>query len=474
MDSYLTDILNNGPLMLTVITGILVLLVEAARSGRPGPSSVIAGLGLAVAAVAAGMNLITEGESFSGMARHGGYANFFTLIFTIAGVVTVVLSRDYLVRMNWHRGEFYILVVFAITGMILIASANDLIVLFLGVELMSVCLYVIAGLMRLKDRSNESGLKYFLLGAFSTGFLLYGLALVYGASGTTNLTVIRDAFPSLHAQPVFLTGVGLLLVGFSFKVAAVPFHMWAPDVYEGAPTTATGFMSTAAKAAAFAGVVTLFIRTFDYVGAAVNDVIAIIAAASMILGNSVAIAQTNVKRMLAYSSVAHAGYMLSGIAGGTHDGLTGTLYYLAAYAAMNLGAFGIIGMLEGREDRNLLLDDYTGLSKQQPLLAGLMALFMFALAGIPPLAGFFGKYYVFMAAVKSGFTWLAIIGVLTSLVSAYYYLRLVVLMYFREGTADVSVRPGAAATITVVAVALIVVILGLLPSGIVETAQRFF
>jgi NADH-quinone oxidoreductase subunit N len=285
--------------------------------------------------------------------------------------------------------------------------------------------------------------------------------------------IIRDMFATVSTNLLFIIGVGLLMIGLSFKVSAVPFHMWAPDVYEGAPTTVTGFMSTGVKAAAFAAFIMLFIRTFDFLGGRVNEIIAILAAASMLLGNIVAIAQTNIKRMLAYSSIAHAGYMLCGIAAGTLDGQIGVMFYLVAYTAMNLGAFAIIGFIEQEEDKNLLLDDYAGLRQSQPLLSALMAVFMFALAGVPPFAGFFGKYYVFLAAVKANMTWLAIIGVLASLVSAYYYLRIVVLMYFREKQVDVVYKPSHIALAVVVACAVLVLVLGLFPSLIVQIAQQY-
>ena len=474
MNAYLNDILNNGPLMITAAAGLIVLLAEARRTSNPGVGFLLSVAGLLAAGVAAATSLGPEGESFGGMLRHGGFANFFALLIAAVSLLVVLLSRSYLERMRWHRGEFYILLLFGAVGMMLIASANDLIIVFLGIELMSVCLYVLAGLMRMRDRSNEAALKYFLLGAFATGFLLYGIALIYGSAGTTNLTLIRIRFPLLQGQTLFLIGTGLLIVGFAFKVAAVPFHMWAPDVYEGAPTNVTAFMSTAAKAAAFAGFLTIFIRTFEFTGGRVNEVVAAIAALSMIFGNVIAIAQTNIKRMLAYSSVAHAGYMLTGLAGGTNEGLTAVMFYLAAYAFMNIGAFGIVSLLEGEGDRNLSIEDYAGLSTERPFLSALMALFLFALAGIPPLAGFFGKYYVFLAAVRSGMTWLAIVGVLTSLVSAYYYLRIVVLMYFKEGIPSLPDRHASEAVAAVVIAAIFVVAFGVMPSWIVQIAQRFF
>ena len=473
MNSYVSDILSNVPVMTVTVTALVAMIVEATHRTKPAITSYVSLAGLAIAAIFAVSNLTIEGESFGGMVRHGGYANYFGTLFCVVACMTVLLSRNYFELQKYHRGEFYILLLFTTVGMMLIASANDLIILFLGIELMSVCLYVLAGFVRTKDRANEAALKYFLLGAFSTGFLLYGIALIYGVVGTTNLMMIQNVFAVVSTNTLFVIGAGLLIIGLAFKAAAVPFHMWAPDVYEGAPTTVTAFMSTGVKAAAFAAFITVFIRTFDFLGGRVNELIALLAAASMILGNIVAITQTNIKRMLAYSSIAHAGYMLSGIASGTLDGQVGVMFYLVAYSFMNFGAFAIVSFVEREDDKNLTLDDYVGLSRQQPLLAFLMSVFMFALAGVPPFAGFFGKYYVFFAAIKSHMTWLAIIGVLASLVSAYYYLRVVVLMYFRDGHADIASIPSRAALAVVVLCAVAVLVFGLFPSFIIQVAQRF-
>jgi NADH-quinone oxidoreductase subunit N len=473
MTSYSADLLTNSPLVALTITGLLLILVESTRSIRTGITFGVGIAGLVITGGLAFFHLSPEQPTFNGMLNSGGYGSYFTIIFAVAALLTFLLSWNYLERMGSNKGEYYILIVFASVGMILMACANDLIIVFLGIELMSLCLYILVGFFRIKDRSNESSIKYFLLGAFATGFLLYGIALVYGASGTTNLTAIAQSFPTLSGNTMFVIGVGLMIVAFSFKVAAVPFHMWAPDVYEGAPTTVTGFMSTGAKAAAFAVFVAVFDRTLGFSGSKLNDLVAIIAAASMILGNVFAIAQTNVKRMLAYSSIAHAGYMLSGVAAANAEGQAGVLFYLIAYLFMNLGAFGIVGIMEGEDEKNLNIDDYAGLSAQRPVLAMLMAVFMFSLAGVPPFGGFFGKYYVFLAAIKAHMTWLAIVGVLTSLVSAYYYLRLVVLMYFRDGKADVQWKPSLAAMVAVCVSALLILQLGLYPSAVVQLVQSF-
>ncbi|MBI3586044.1 MAG: NADH-quinone oxidoreductase subunit N [Ignavibacteriales bacterium] len=474
MNNYLTDFWQATPIVSLAIFALLTLIVDAAGKDKPVLSYWMSLIGIVVAA---GFSVASLGAStplFNTMLAQGGYSSYCNLIFLGSAFLCIVLSRNYLERLQYHRGEFYVLIILATVGMMLMAAALDLMIIFLGIELMSICLYVLAGFIRKKEKANESSLKYFLLGAFATGFLLYGIALIYGTAGTTNLALIGKSFPQLSHNSLFMIGAGMLIVAFSFKVAAVPFHMWAPDVYEGSPTTISAFMSTGAKAAAFAVFVSVFIRTFDIGGTKLSDVLAIIAAVSMIVGNVTAIAQNNLKRMLAYSSIAHAGYMLSGIAAGNIEGETGILFYLSAYVFMNIGAFGIISWMEQQDDKKLTFDDYAGLSSQHPAVAALMAIFMFSLAGIPPFAGFFGKYYVFLAAVKAGMTWLAIIGVLTSLISVYYYLRLVVLMYFRDGQASIEEKVSAPAMAAISCAALFLIVLGLYPSLVVDIAKGFF
>jgi NADH-quinone oxidoreductase subunit N len=474
MNISFNDFYNSSPLIALVSFALLTLFVEGARRDKPASSYWMSLLGIVVSLVLSFFHLGQGVPVFGGMLFQGGFAGYFNLIFLTAALLSTVLARGYLERMEYHRGEFYVLIMFATSGMMLMAGALNLITVFLGIELMSVPLYVLAGVLRKKAKANEAALKYFLLGAFATGFLLYGIALIYGAAGTTDLLQIKAAMPKISGNPLFIIGAGMLVVAFCFKVAAVPFHMWAPDVYEGAPTPVSGFMSTGAKAAAFATFVLVFIRIFEISGTSISQVIAGIAAASMIIGNISAVAQNNVKRMLAYSSIAHAGYMLSGIAAANNEGQTGILFYLMAYTFMNIGAFGIVSWIEGQDDTKLTFDDYSGLSARQPILAALMSVFMFSLAGIPPFAGFFGKYYVFLAAVEAKMTWLAIIGVLTSLISVYYYLRLVVLMYFRDGEANIDKPVPLPSLIAIVVAALMVLALGVYPSLIVEITRGFF
>ncbi len=358
--------------------------------------------------------------------------------------------------------------------MMLMASSRDLMVLFLGLELMSISLYVLAGYVKRDARSNEASLKYFLLGAFATGFFLYGIALIYGATGTTNLADILGKWMSVQNDPLLWIGAALILVGLSFKISAVPFHMWVPDVYEGAPTTVSAFMSTGSKAAAFAALVLLFSYSV-HPSPQLQVVIAYLAAFTMVVGNVIALVQTNIKRMLSYSSIAHAGYALVGIAAANSLGRTGVMYYMLAYTFMQIGAFGVVSVLESKEGKYLEVSDYQGLAYKHPVISGLMALFMFSLAGLPPLAGFFGKYYLFASAVSANMTWLAIVGVLASVVSVYYYLSVVVNMYFKEvpeGTTSVVISKLGATALIIAAAAIIE--LGLTPGYIVSLTEKLF
>jgi NADH-quinone oxidoreductase subunit N len=462
-----------APLAAVTTLSIIILVIESLIKESEKPSYWVTVFGLIASIIVSIVTMQQRGTAFNNMITVGGYGNFFSVLFLVSALLTVVLSREYLLKLHRSFGEFYLLILFSTIGMILMASANDLIIVFLGIELMSVGLYVLAGFIRKQPTSNESSLKYFLLGAFATGFLLYGIALIYGSSGTTSIPFIVQNFTTLSASLLFWAGVGLLLIGLAFKVGAVPFHMWIPDVYQGSPTTVSGFMSTGAKAAAFSAFVLVFAHQF--VGAEkLQTALAVLAAASMILGNIVAIAQSNIKRMLAYSSIAHAGYMLIGLAAGNTMGKSGILFYLTSYMFVNIGAFGILSLLEREEGQNLTFEDYAGLGTKKPFLAAMMSVFMLSLAGIPPFGGFFGKYYIFISAVQANLTWLAIIGVLTSVISVYYYLRLIMVMYFNESTVEVGGSPTKSSFIVLALSTVAVIQLGIFPSSLLSIINTLF
>ena len=468
------DVAATAPLTIVSVTALVAILVDAFIPRSPKLLLWVSISGLAAALAAALVALPDRGFAYAGMVTVGGYASFLAVVFCLSGILSMLFSAGYLSGQGIEKGEYYVLMLLAIAGMILMASAADLVMFFLGLELMSICFYVLAGFSRSNLLSNEAGLKYFLLGSFATGFLLYGIALIYGSTGTTSIPAMVAAAAGHAGEPLFLIGLALLLIGLAFKVAAVPFHMWVPDVYEGAPTTVTGFMSTGGKAAAFSAFLLVFAPTVVGTIASVREVLAAIAVLSMVVGNVIAIAQTSVKRMLAYSSIAHAGYLLVGVVAGNAAGQNGVLFYLLAYTIMNVAAFGIVSILETREGKHLTFGEYEGLSTRQPLLAAMMALFMFSLAGIPPFAGFFGKYYVFAGAIEAGYTWLAIVGVIMSVVSAYYYLRLSMVMYFREGVPGLVSPAPALAMVALVLSALGVIGLGLFPSAVVHLTLPLF
>jgi len=468
------DLLATAPLSIAVGTALLVLIVEALKDRTEGLNFWLSFTGLVLALASAFSSITTSGLAYGGLMKTGGSAAYFEVVFCTAGALSVMLSKQYLRTHGIEHGEFYCLVLLAVSGMMLMGAATDLVVFFIGLELMSLCFYILAAFARKRATSNEAGLKYFLLGAFATGFLLYGIALVYGATGTTAIGAIVAAAGTVLENPLFLIGLALLLIGLGFKVALVPFHMWAPDVYEGAPTPVSGFMATGGKAAAFAVFLLLFAPAVVGGVAPLREVLAVLAALSMIVGNVIALSQNNIKRMLAYSSIAHAGYILTGIVAANVTGSTGVLYYLLAYTVMNIGAFGVVGVLESKDGNHVTYDEYAGLSSSKPILAGLMSVFMFSLAGIPPFAGFFGKYYVFAGAIAGGYTWLAIVGVLMSVVSAYYYLRLVVVMYFRDEGASIAVPIPALALVALVLSAAGVLAIGIFPSAVVSLTESFF
>jgi len=412
--------------------------------------------------------------TFSDMFLVDNYACFFKLIFLIGSFLIILVSIAYLKREDILHGEYFSLILFSTLGMMLLASGFDLVVIFLGLEIMSVSLYVLSGFKRTDQRSNEASLKYFLMGAFASGFLLYGIVLFYATAGSTNLEQIIKSIAYSDTGPNLMTfaGAGLLLVGFGFKIASVPFHMWVPDVYQGAPTPITAFISAGPKAAGFAALLRVFLFSFVTIELDWVTIVWIMAVLTMTVGNVIAITQSDIKRMLAYSSIAHAGYVLVALVAGGESGVSSALFYLLAYTFMNIGAFTIVILLEKKGEDHTALDDYSGLGSRSPVLATLMTVFMFSLAGFPPTAGFMGKFYVFSAAIKSGFIWLVIIGVLNSLISVYYYLRVVVLMFMRPSQPDAQKVPVALGAGLVLLITLWgVLYLGILPNSFLSLAQ---
>ena len=421
-----------------------------------------------------GLSLVgSAGSTFGGMYISDGYSTFFKIIFFINVILTILISVKYIAVERVNYGEYYSLILFSTIGMMIMASASDLIVLYLGLELMALSTYVLAGFMRQNVKSNEAALKYFLLGAFSSGFLLYGISIIYGLTGTTDIKAIAAFIQErgLAGNLSLTLSAMMFAVAFGFKIAAAPFHMWAPDVYEGAPTSITAFMSVGPKAAGFAVIGRVFLVAFASIKVDWAAVLIPIAILTMAVGNIVALSQTNIKRMLAYSSIAHAGYALLGIITGNAEGLSSTMNYLFIYTFMNIGAFAVIIMLRSEGIKGDEISDYEGLSKTHPLAAALMLIFMFSLTGIPPTAGFVGKLYVFMAAINAGYTWLIIVAVIFSAISAFFYLRIIMYMYMKDPKVEVplttSFSNGIALAITTVAVLFI----GVFPTMFVEFAK---
>ena len=454
-------------LFLTVWACALLLIDLAIPRDRKGITALLSAIGLAAALVFTLFQIGDAYTAFEGMVVIDGFAVFVNSLLLVSGLLGIALAYGYVKRMGIERGEYYSLLLFSVTGMMLMAQAADLIVVFLALELLSIPLYVLAAFARPRAESEEAGLKYFLLGAFATGFVVYGTALVFGATGSTNLVaIIARAAPGSENLLLLSIGAAGILVGFGFKVAAVPFHMWTPDVYQGAPSAVTAFMSSGAKIAGFAALLRVFATAFPSIAVDMTSILWVMAALTMILGNVIAIAQTNIKRLLAYSSIAHAGYILMafvpyGNAEVRPDAVAAGLFYLVAYALTNFGAWGVVIALEKSEGKGLEIADYAGLARKHPALAAAMAIFMLSLIGLPPTVGLIGKIYLFRAVVEAGFYGLAIIGVLTSLVSAYYYLRVVAIMYIREG--DPQTERESFLDLTTIGTAIATVVISLVP-----------
>jgi NADH-quinone oxidoreductase subunit N len=466
------------PAAIVALTGMVALLAQAfTPKGKVAPSSALTLAGL-VGALLSVVLLATgpgRGAVMAGMLAADDFALFLHALILGVALLGVLLAGSYLREIATERGEYYALLLFAVVGMLGLVAAKDLIAVFIALEVMSLSLYAMVGLRRDREESQEAAFKYFVTGAFSSSFFLYGIALLYGASGSTRLDKIGPAVATLAPgqERLVLLGVGLLLVGLGFKVALVPFHMWTPDVYEGAPTTVTAFMSAGVKAAAFGALLRVFAEALAPLGASWRPLVGGLAILTIVVGNLGALAQTNVKRMLAYSSVAHAGYLLVALVAAPQIATEAVLFYLVAYAAVNLGGFGALASLAKAGKEPLSLGDVAGLSERHPALAAALTVFLVSLAGVPVSAGFVGKFYLFAAAVGAGYTPVAVVGVLMSVVSAYYYLRVVVAMYMREPTRDVSwPAPSPAASLALAVSVAVVLALGVYPAPVLELAHR--
>ena len=461
------------PMLCVTAAAIAAMVAEAFRSpGERMPIGPLGAIGLAGAAIASVLLWGHNASSF-GVVQADNFGLFVTGVLIVVGLLSLAFSGPTIEREHLPQGEYYALMLFAIAGMMLMATASDLLVIFLALEVLSLAVYVLTGIRRDSALGTEAALKYFLLGAFSSAFFLYGIAFTYGVTGSTRLDRIGTliAAQALAPTAMQLLALGLLFVGFAFKVSAVPFHMWTPDAYEAAPPAVTGFMSTGVKAAAFAAFARVFLSAFEPLKAQWGPILWVVAAATMIVGTVVGVAQSSVKRMLAYSSIAHGGYLLVALLAANDIGKGAVLFYLLAYAVTNLGAFGVIALLDNADRPNDRVRDYAGLWNDHPALAALMTIFLLSLGGFPPLAGFIAKWYVFSAAVKAGYTWLAILGVLTSVIAVFFYLRIVVMMYMTPGDqpAQFPVVPRIAGFALVVS-AVLVFYLGILPTRVLNWA----
>jgi NADH-quinone oxidoreductase subunit N len=472
------DYLRFLPEMIMTAVGTLIMVVEPllGENKRTAFAS-ISLAGFFAALVAAIYANTVAGTAFSNMLIVDGFATFFRVLVIGVGILTILSSAQYLKREHAASAEYYALLLFSVTGQCVMAAANELIMIFIGLEISSIATYVLAGYLRDDKRNNEAALKYFLLGSFATAFLLYGVAWIYGTSGSTNLAAIRTYLLTPDSgNGIILASVAaaLMFVGFAFKVSAAPFQIWAPDVYQGAPAPVTLFMSAGPKAAAFAVFLRVFMTAFQPIASRWEPFVWSSALLTMIIGNFAALMQTNIKRMLAYSSIAHAGYVMVAIAAHNQIGIAAAMFYLAAYAFMNIGAFAVVTHFSRRGEKYVNVEDLAGLGWKQPVTAALFSIFLLSLIGVPLTGGFFGKFYIFKAALDANLVWLAVLGLLNSAVAAYYYLRILVVMYMKEpGEATLSVEPlGMGIQTTLWASALGTLILGIFPSLLLNFARN--
>ena len=473
IDAIILSVIASVPEIIVIVGACLLLMIAPVRSRRFGPMLFWSSLGTVIAAAAATFALAGDPRLvYSGMFVVDDFSVFFKAVFYLATGLCVLMSPRYLEEEDIARGEYYVLLLFALSGMMIMASGLDLLSIYVGMELQALCIYVLTGFIRQERRSNEAALKYVILGSVSSGIFLYGMSLVYGITGTTQLTDMAAALGSGGAHdPALVLATVFLVTGLIFKVGAVPLHMWVPDVYEGAPTTITAFMSVGPKAAAFAILLRIFLDAMAPAADIWVVVVAVIAVLTMALGSFVALVQTNIKRMLAYSSIAHAGFVLLGLVAGGPDGVASVMLYLLIYVFMNLGIFAIIIMMRSGNVSGEAIEDYAGFAKSHRGLALLMLIFLFSLASIPPTAGFFAKFYILVALVEQGYVGLAVIAVLLSAVAAFFYIRIVMLMYMKEEARpfDLALTPSLRLAIAITAAGTVGI--GLLPSWFLDLAQ---
>jgi NADH-quinone oxidoreductase subunit N len=463
------------PEIILTIFGTIIMFFEAILKDSQkrifAPLSLI-GLTAAMAGAIAANG--SPGTAFHDMLVIDGFATFFRVLVIAVGMLAVFGSSEYLTREQHPGGEFYALVLFSVTGQCLMAAANELIMIFIGLEISSIASYILAGYLRDDSRNNESALKYFLLGSFATAFLLFGVAWIYGFTGTTNLVEIRRQLEVPGAPSMLVTGAAaLMFVGFGFKVSAAPFQVWAPDVYQGAPAPVSAFLSVGPKAAAFAILLRTYLTAFAPIAERWAPILWASALATMIVGNFAAIQQSNIKRLLAYSSIAHAGYVLVAVTAHSEIGSAAAMFYLAAYAFTNFGAFAVVTHVARKGERYTKIEDFAGLAQRQPAMAAMLTIFLLSLIGVPLTGGFLGKFYVFKAALDANLVWLTVLGLLNSAVAAYYYLRILVVMYMKDPEPGEALPPaGPALQIAVFGSAIATLVLGIFPSFVLDFANK--
>jgi len=471
------DLIRFLPEIILTVMGTLLMVLDPVIHRRSSNAFGHLSLLALIAAIAASVYAYTHaGPAFGGMLLVDGFATFFRVLVLGVGILTILPSYKFLRRQDAETSEYHALLLYSIAGQCLMVAANELIMIFLGLEISSIASYILAGYLRDDKRANESALKYFLLGSFATGFFLYGVAFIYGSTGTVNLSAVHTALTGPNAPSIVFVGVAaaLMFVGLGFKVSASPFQVWAPDVYQGAPTPVTAFLSAGPKAAAFAVFFRIFMTAFEPIASGWEPLVWISALLSMTIGNFAALMQANVKRLLAYSSIAHAGYVMVALTARSDVGTAAAMFYLAAYAFMNIGAFAVVSHLSGKGERYQNVDDFAGLGQKQPMTAAMLSIFLLSLIGVPLTGGFFGKFYIFKAALESHLVWLTVLGLLNSAVAAYYYLRLLVVMYMREPSEATTnaepLSPGLSAALILPALGTLV--LGIFPSWVLDFAGK--